>query len=84
LTPRKGKRTVAQNERDYPHIVELAVPPNGFGAALDAMYEFHRTRGLTDRRGRGVRRDGQDFVRWCFANPADAEDFAKVFGGKST
>jgi hypothetical protein len=62
----------------------LAVPPNGFGATLDAMYEFHRERGLADRRGRGQRRDNCDYVRWCFANPADANEFAKIFDGKST
>jgi hypothetical protein len=81
LTQRKGERTAAQNERDHPHIVELAVRPSGFGATLDAMYEFHRARGLSDRRGRSVRRDDQDFVRWCFANAVDAGDFANAFEG---
>jgi hypothetical protein len=61
---------------------ELAVPPNGFGMKLDAMYAFHRERNLEAHRGRGERRDNQDYVR--FANRGDAEDFAKVFGGKST
>ena len=83
MTQRKGERTGAQNERDYPNIVKLAVPPNGFGAKLDAMYEFHRSRGLDDRRGRGQRRDNQDCVRWCIANRSDAEAFEKAFGGKS-
>ena len=81
---RRGERTTAQNERDFPKIVELEVPPNGFGVKLDSMYEFHRQRGLETLRGRGQRRDNQDYVRWCFANRGDAEVFAKVFGGKST
>jgi len=76
-----GERTAAQNEREFPHIVELQVPPNGFGAQLDAMYEFHRKRDLEARRGRGERREERNFVRWCFANRSDAEAFAKTFGG---
>ena len=83
MTQRRGERTAAQNERDFPNIVELEVPPNGFGVKLDAMYEFHRERGLEPRRGRGQRRGNQDFVRWCFGNRADARDFAKAFSGKT-
>lgn len=82
MTQRRGERTAAQNEREFPHIVEMEVPPSGFGTNLDSMYEFHRQRGIEARRGRGQRRDNQDHVRWCFAKPSDAQDFAKTFGGK--
>lgn len=58
----------------------MAVPPNGFGSKLNAMYEFHRERGLEARQGRGQRRGNQDFVRWCFNRQSDAENFAKTFG----
>jgi len=61
----------------------MEVPPNGFGVTLDAMYQFHRERGIEARRGCGERREGQDFVRWCFASRSDAEAFEKVFGGKT-
>jgi hypothetical protein len=77
----RGERTAAQNEREFPHIVEMAVPPGGFRAQLDSMYDFHRERDIEARRGRGQRRDNQDFVRWCFGNHDDAEDFKKLFGG---
>jgi hypothetical protein len=53
MTQRRGERTAAQNERDFPKIVEFEVPPNGFGVKLDPMYEFHCQRGLETRRGRG-------------------------------
>jgi len=78
----KGQRTPAQNEREFRHIVELAVPPGGFRARLDEMYAFHASHGLEPRRGRGQRRGDQDFVRWCFAGRSHAEAFATAFGGK--
>jgi hypothetical protein len=57
---------------------------NGFSVKLDAMHAFHRERGIEAHRGRGQRRDNQDYVRWCFARRSDAEAFAKAFGGKLT
>jgi hypothetical protein len=53
MTQRKGERTTRQNEREYPNIVELPVPPNGFRAKLDLIQEFHRERGLDIRLRRG-------------------------------
>jgi hypothetical protein len=78
---RKGEITVRINERDFLHIVELALPEGGFGRTLDAIHDFHRLRGIEDWRGRRVRRDEQECVRWCFASVTDADDFAKQFGG---
>jgi hypothetical protein len=37
----KGQNPAQAVERKFPHIVEMAVPPNGFGKRLDAMYEWH-------------------------------------------
>jgi hypothetical protein len=79
---RKGERSATQNEREFPNIVELPVPDGGFRTQLDSMYDFHRERGIEPRRGHGQRREGQDFVRWCFADGMDAEAFAKMFCGK--
>jgi hypothetical protein len=81
MTRRKGEITARMNERDAPHIVELAVPEGGFGRALDAIHDFHRLRGIESRRGRRQRRDEQEYVRWCFASVIDADDFAQQFGG---
>ena len=82
MTRRKGERTSRANERDFPNVIELAVPPNGFGAKLDLIHGFHRDRGLEARSGRGQRRGEQDFVRWCFAERTDAEAFKTSFGGE--
>jgi hypothetical protein len=81
MTRRKGEITARMNERDLPHIVEVALPDGGFGWALDAMYDFHRLRGIQSRQGRRQRRDEQEYVRWCFASVIDADVFAQQFGG---
>lgn len=77
----KGRSSSKAVERDFPHIVEMAVPPGGFGRQLDLMYDWHREHGIEDRRGSGRREDTRDFVRWCFADPTMAADFAAAFGG---
>ena len=81
MARRKGEITARMNERDFPHIVELALPSDGFGRALDAVHDFHRLRGIQSRDGRRQRRDEQEYVRWCFASVIDADDFAQQFGG---
>ena len=51
MTRRKGEITARINQRDYPHIVELAVPSSGFRSKSDEMVAFHRKRGIEARRG---------------------------------
>ena len=79
----KGERIATQNEREFPWIVELPVPPSGLGLQLDfdAIYNFHRECGIEVHRGRGRRLNGVDVVRWCFGSRVDAIAFAKAFGG---
>ena len=50
---RKGEITGATNERDFPHVVELALPPDGFKSETE-LDAFHRERELQVRRGRGL------------------------------
>jgi hypothetical protein len=82
--PLRGERTAAQNERDFPHIVELQVPPNGFGVKLDAMYAFHRERNL---RPTGDAASGATIKTMCVGvsrTGATRKILQKFFGGKST
>ena len=81
MTRYKGRFSVNAIERDFPHIVEMAVPPRGFGSRLDTMYEWHRSRSIEGRRGRGRHEDDQDYVRWCFSDAYFATSFAAEFGG---
>jgi hypothetical protein len=42
MTRYKGRTRQKAIEREFPHVVEIAVPPRGLGAQLDAMHHFHR------------------------------------------
>ena len=42
----KGRSNTKAIERDFPHIVEMAVPEGGFGKQLDAMHEWHRSQSI--------------------------------------
>ena len=81
MTRYKGRSSSNAIERDFPHIVEVAVPEGGFGKRLDKMYEWHRSRSIQTHQGRGRHEDDRDFVRWCFANGHFATSFAVEFGG---
>jgi hypothetical protein len=67
----------------YPHVVEMAVPPEGFSNRLRlAMESFHVARNILRRFGRPTRRDCTEYCRWCFESLADAADFYDQFGGE--
>jgi hypothetical protein len=68
-------------ERNFPHVVEIAVPLGGLGAQLDAMHYFHEARGIKACLGRGRREDSRDYLRWYFTHPTTAAAFAAEFGG---
>jgi hypothetical protein len=69
------------NERDFPHLVELALPPGSFRNRDLEFAAFHRDRGVPIRRGRG-RHEGEQFhVRFCFPDASTADAFQEQFGG---
>jgi hypothetical protein len=77
----KGRLSPTVIQRDFPHVVEIAVPLGGLRSSVDVMYAFHVQRGIQSRHG-GWRRDGQkERVRWCFANADTAAAFASMFDG---
>jgi hypothetical protein len=82
LSRRKGEITARMNERDYPHLVELPLPPGGFRSMTEDILAFHSECGIQNRRGRGRNDVGQFFVTFCFADPAHAEAFRDRFGGE--
>ena len=84
MSRHKGRTSPKAIEQAYPHIVEMIVPLGGFGKQLDAMYEWHRVRGILEQRVRSRRdENGRDYIRWCFADPEIAKAFANKFGSDS-
>ena len=75
----KDSRSAKAVEREYPHFVDVVVPPGGLGRRLDAMYDFHARHGIRAQRGHGRHDADGSVVRWCFADPAIAAAFAKAF-----
>jgi hypothetical protein len=78
----KGARSDNQVDRDYPHQVEIEIPELGLGKLYSTMDAFarafsHATRGIGKLR---IER-GRDGMRWCFTDPAHADDFQKQFFG---
>lgn len=77
----KGRPSGKAIARDFPFVVEIAVPPNGLGRRLKDMRAFHRQRTIQVARIRHRHEDDRDFLLWCFARRAIAEEFAAQFGG---
>ena len=52
MTRRKREIVGLTHERDFPHLVELALPPGGFRSVFLEIDAFHRERRIPVRRGR--------------------------------
>jgi len=70
------------NERDFQHLVELALPPDGFRSVLLEIDAFHRDRRIPVRRGRNRHEVKQVYIRFCFPDAATADAFRNRFGGE--
>jgi hypothetical protein len=66
-------------ERDYPHFVDMEVPPGGLGSRLDAMYAWHTQHGVKAQRSHGRHDADRTVIRWCFADADTAAAFAAEF-----
>ena len=75
----KGRPSAKAIERDFPHVVETVVPPNGLGMTLNDMYGFHARYGIRAHTFRRRDETGHDYICWCFADLAVAKSFAAVF-----
>jgi len=82
MTPRKREILGLRNERDFPHLVELALPPKAFRSVLLEIDVFHRERRIPVRRGRSRHEVNQVYIRFCFPDAATAEAFRNRFGGE--
>ena len=81
MSRRKGEVAGHINEREFPHLVELELPPGGFRSQNLEFDAFHREHGIPIRRGRGRHEVEQFHVRFCFPDAPTADAFRKRFGG---
>jgi hypothetical protein len=79
---RKSEMVRLTNERDFPHLVELALPPEGFRDVFLPIDTFHRERRIPVRRGRSRHEVKQFYIRFCFPDAATADAFRNRFGGE--
>jgi hypothetical protein len=80
-TFRKGKAGI--NERDYPYLVEIAVPVGGLDLRQNReIAAFHRLHNIRPRFGKRRTEGIQDYSRWCFSDPGVADAFRERFGGE--
>jgi len=70
MTRRKREIVGIRNERDFPHVVELAFPLGPFRSVSLEFDAFHRERRIPVRRGRIRYEVKQVYIR---ANGHDAE-----------
>src|SRR5262249_2419173 len=75
MTRRKREITGLANEQDFPHLVELALPPGGFRSVFLEIDAFHRERRIPVRRGRSRHEVKQVYIRFCFPDTATADAF---------
>ena len=76
----KGQLKASRVQQEFPHHVDIIVPPGGLGTRLDAMYEFHTQHGIKPQRGQGKHDADGSVIRWCFADASLAEAFTRKFG----
>src|SRR5262249_56515286 len=71
---RKFEITAHMNERNFPHIVELELPPGGFRTQSLEFEAFHREHHILIRRGRSDARQGRLSYRYQILQPPEPPD----------
>ena len=80
MVVRKGELGTAQIDRDWPH--QVALPERGVSGANYPIIEAF-CKGLSVcQRHHSFRRDDMNFVVFCFAVEAHAQQFSVRFNGK--
>src|SRR5580704_14941940 len=60
---RRSETVRFKNERDFPHVAEIALPPERFCGVLLEIYTVHRERRIPGRRGRNRHEGKQVYIR---------------------
>jgi len=79
MTRYKGRASRKNIERDFPHVVQMRVPHDGFGRRLDAMHEWCGARGTKLVSGGERFDEGDWYVAWRFTDIGVAAAFKAEF-----
>ena len=82
MVRRKGERTRWRTDWEYPHQVELRIPPQGFGKQMNEIHAFTRLLGVPEINGYYGTERCWTHCKWCFAHPHAADLFQERFGGE--
>lgn len=69
---RRDQKSAVLNERRLPFHVAVEAPAGGFGRQIVQLHTAISALGSEIARGRGFKRDDQDFAVWCFPDKATA------------
>ena len=83
MTRRNRGIVGVMNERDFPHLVELALPPGSFRSVVLEIDAFHRERRIPVVRGQSRHEVKQFYIRFCFPDTATADEFRNRFGARA-
>jgi hypothetical protein len=81
MSRRRGEITKQAIDRDWPHQVEV-IAAVCQGHQMDVVIEFCRPLSVAPLCGRRVRLNEEEYLRYAFSNPADADAFQARFGGR--
>lgn len=79
MSRNKDEPKGAPIQQDFPHYVDISVPPYGLGTRLEAMYDFHTQHGVEPQRDQPRYDAKGSIIRWCFADASLAAAFAAKF-----
>src|SRR5262245_561547 len=61
----KGQPKASRTEQEFPHQVDIIVPPGGLGRRLNDMYNFHIQNDVKSQRGHSRHDADGSVIRWC-------------------
>jgi len=65
----KGQQKATRTQKEFPHHVDIIVPPGGLGTRLDAIYDFHVQHNIKPQRNHGKHGADGLVIRGCLPIP---------------